>query len=164
MATDLYTDSQEQVGGRTTALAQLHADTKTGIATYEKTASDNDTSVLRFFKDVPVEMTLAEVTVMCDAISGATDTDFGIYLPNGGAVLDKDLFMDGQTLASASKVLDGMAALAIEYRGKTIKEAYEAVNATTLDPSVRAVDLCLTGNTFGTNTGTITIRVRANVQ
>lgn len=162
MATDLYTDAKEQVGDRTTALAQLHADAKQGIATYEKTAADNDTSVLRMFKDVPVEFTLAEATLMCDALTGATDVDFGIYLPNGGAVLDKDLFMDGQTLASASKVLDGLAAVDIANRHLTIKDLYERVNSTTL--AARSVDLAFTGNTFGTATGTITMRIRGNVQ
>lgn len=164
MATDVYIDSNVSAGSKTTALAQLSADGKTGLATYEKTASDNDTSVLRFFKNVPVEMVLSEITVMCDAISGATNTDLGIYLPDGGAVLDKDLFMAGQTLASASKVLDGMAAPDIAYRGKTIKDLYETTNSTTLDASVRCVDIALTGNTFGTNTGTITIRARGLVQ
>lgn len=164
MATNQYTDSNVAAGNKTTALAQLGADGKTGLATYEKTAADNDTSVLRFFKDVPVEMVLSEVTVMCDAITGATDTDLGIYLPNGGDVLDKDLLMDGQTLAAASKVLDGLGIVDIANRHRTIKDLYETVNATTLDPSVRTVDIALTGNTFGTNTGTITIRARGNVQ
>lgn len=164
MATDLYTDSNQQTGDKTTALAQLTGDAKLGVATYEKTASDNDTSVLRFFKDVPVEMVLADVKVMCDAITGATDTDLGIYLPSGGAVLDKDLFMDGQTLASASKTLDGLGAVDRANYGKTIKALYEAVNATTLDPSVRFVDIALTGNTFGTNTGTITLVATGTVQ
>lgn len=164
MATDTYTDAKVLVGDKTTALAQLGADLKSGFATYEKTAADTDGSVLRFFKDVPVELTLVECTVMCDAITGCSDTDLGIYLPNGGAELDGNLFMDGQTLASASKVLDGVAAVDVAYRTKTIKELYEAVNSTTLDPSIRKVDIALTLNTGGTNTGTISIRARAAVQ
>ncbi|CAB4136917.1 hypothetical protein UFOVP315_1, partial [uncultured Caudovirales phage] len=125
---------------------------------------DNDTSVLRFFRNVPVEYTITELTVMCDAIAGATDTDLGIYLPDLGAVLDRDLFMDGQTLASASQVLNGLGAVDIARRHMTIKELYEAVNSTTLDASVRVVDIAMTGNTFGTNTGTITLRARGAVQ
>lgn len=164
MATDRYTDTNQAAGNRTTALATLTADGKFGFATVEKTAADNDTSVLRFFKSVPVETTLAQVVVMTDAISGATDTDLGIYLPDGGAVLDKDLFMDGQTLASASRVLDGTSNVAIENLGKTIKDLYETANSTTLDPSVRTVDIALTGNTFGTNTGTISLLARGFVQ
>lgn len=162
MPTDLYTDAKVQTQDRTTALAQLHADAKQALATYEKTAADNNGSVLRFFKDIPVEFVLAEVTLMCDAIAGATDTDLGIYLPNGGAALDADLFMDGQTLASASKTLDGLGIVDIANRHLTIKDLFEKVSGTTLE--TRTVDIALTGNTFGTNTGTITLRVRGNVQ
>lgn len=164
MATDLYTDSNVAAGNKTTALVQLAGDAKIGVETYEKTAADNDTSVLRFMKDVPVETVLADVKVMCDALSGATDTDLGIYLPNLGAVLDKDLFMDGQTLASASKTLDGLGAVDRANYGKTIKDLYETVNSTTLPASVRTVDIALTGNTFGTATGTITLVVVGTVQ
>ena len=125
------------------------------VATVEIAAADDDGSVYRFFKDVPSSFRPIVCTVMCDAITGGTDFDLGLYDRNLGAVVDKDVLMDGQTLASASKTLNGLGIVDIADIGakKSLAELL------TLTPSTAkpAYDIALTGNTVGTGAGTVTI-------
>ena len=120
--------------------------------TFEKTADDTDGSILRI-ATLKSNMVFLSATIMCDALSGCTDVDLGLYrtVRDGGAVADKDCFMDGQTLASASKVLNGGGALEIADLGKRLYE--HAAFTVTTDPV--DLDLALTFNTGGTATGTI---------
>lgn len=43
-------------------------------------------------------------TLVCDAITGATDCDVGLAYPNGGPMILADCIVNGQTLASATTV------------------------------------------------------------
>lgn len=45
---------------------------------------------------------LSEIT--CTAITSMSDNDIGLAYPNGGAMIDADCIVDGQTLASATSV------------------------------------------------------------
>jgi len=121
--------------------------------TYAKTAADNDTSVIRFFKGVPSTYIPLIVTVACEALSGATDVDMGVYKTDLGVVVDKDCLMDGQTLASASLVLNGLGGLAAADRGKPLY----LLAGETVASHQEQYDIALTGNTFGTATGNIGI-------
>lgn len=124
--------------------------------TVEVAAADDDGSVYRVAR-IPANAVLKEVTIACDAITGGTDYDLGFYdVPetNSGAVIDKDALMDGQTLASASRVIDGLQTVAIENLHKKVWELASISEATT-----KYVDIALTGNTVGTAAGTITVTV-----
>ena len=107
-----------------------------------------------------------DITVQTTAITGGTDYDLGLYLinPDGtvGAVVDRDTFMDGQTMATASNVLNGFAAPAITARGGTVRELLVAagitLNATNDFPQYY---LALTGVTVGTADGTVRVIYRA---
>lgn len=127
----------------------------TFIATEELAAADDDGSVYRFFKDVPSSFKPVEIVVMCDAITGGTDFELGLYDRNFGAVVSKGLFMTGQTLASASRTINGLAAVDIADIGakKSIAELL-SLTPTTAKP---AYDVALTGDTVGTAAGTVTI-------
>jgi hypothetical protein len=105
-----------------------------------------------------------QIIVMCDAITAGTDYDLGLYEFDGensvpGAVVDKDIFMDGQTLASASRVLDGLAAVDIANINKPIWE----ILGLTVDSKKQYV-LALTANTVGSADGTVTIRAEFYAQ
>lgn len=105
---------------------------------------------------IPSNSVIRAITVLCDAITAGTDFDLGVNYPTnkGGAVIDKDCLMDGQTLASASKVLDGFAAPAIENRYKQLWE----LAGLTADPC-HNLDIVLTGNTVGTAAGDVVVEI-----
>jgi hypothetical protein len=124
--------------------------------TIEVAAADDNGSVYRVAR-IPANAVLKEITIACDAITGGTDYDLGFYdVPetNSGAVIDKDALMDGQTLASASRVIDGLQTVAIENLHKKAWELASISAATT-----KYVDIALTGNAVGTAAGTITVTV-----
>lgn len=124
------------------------------VVTFEKPTDTDNGSVFRLGK-YPTSLIPTAITVMCDALSGCTDNDLGAYKADGGDEIDKDVLMDGQTFASASKTLNGAGIVDIANLGtKTLAEllGYTAANA----PS--EVDLALTMNTAGSAAGTITVR------
>lgn len=133
--------------------------------TFEVQAADDDGSIYRL-APIPTNFVPVEILIACDAITNGTDYDLGFYrtAEEGGAVVKKDLLMDGQTMASASKVLNGMGIVGIENYGKTIAELLGAasVNAPNGQPysnvnTPPVLDLALTANTVGTVQGTISV-------
>lgn len=102
------------------------ADVIAFAATFETEAADDAGSKYRLFRLnanlVPIWMKLN-----CDALTGATEADLGIYdtLENGGAVKDIDAFIDGANISGGKAMgseQDGLAALAIADIGKAIYE------------------------------------------
>ncbi len=131
----------------------------TMINTEEIAAADDDASVYRFFKSVPSNLIPLDITILSDGITGMTDTDLGLYKVGvGGAVVEKDILMDGQTLASALTRATGhqlgLSGVVIENVGKTLAEIS---GQTTPD---LAYDICLTANTVGSGAGTVSIIAR----
>ncbi len=66
--------------------------------------------------------------------------------------------MDGQTLASASKTINGFNAVDIANYGKQIWELTTGGTAIS-EATSKAVDIVLTGNTVGSANGTVTVQV-----
>ena len=125
------------------------------IVTFEKPTDTDDGSIFRLGK-YPTNLIPTRIVVKCDAITGCTSADLGAYKSDGGDVVNKNLLMSAQTLAAASRVLDGTANVDIAVLGvKTLAEllSYTAANA----PS--EVDLALTLNTAGSTAGTITVEM-----
>jgi hypothetical protein len=144
------------IAGGTFTDAQTNSKSRIVAQTFEIAAADDDGSVYRL-APIKSNEVLLRATIMCDAITAGTDFDMGIYKSGaGGAVVDKDLFMDGQTFASASKVLDGLSAVDIANRTKSVVELTNTVNSTTLADAGQSYDIALTGNTVGTAAGTVT--------
>ena len=103
---------------------------------------------------------IKNILVATTAITNGTDYDIGLYrvAADGsiGAVIDKDMFLDGQTMASAKirgSEVTGMSALSVANSDKTIGELAAAVSGNTEKDGRYA--LCLTANTVGTVAGTI---------
>lgn len=123
------------------------------IEVFVKPTDTSDGSILRLCT-VPTDFTLSSITILTEALTGATSVDLGFYGENGGAVINKNILMSAQTFASASRTIDGMSNVSIANMTKTIAEllGYTAANA----PA--AVDLALTFNTAGSATGNIAVR------
>lgn len=125
------------------------------VKTEEIAAADDDGSVYRFFKGVPSNLIPIEITVATDGQTGMTDCDLGLYKTELGAVVDKDVLMDGQTLASALTRASGhqlgLANVNIADAEKTLASLS---GQTDPDP---CYDIALTANTVGSGAGTVTI-------
>ena len=118
-------------------------------------AADDDGSIYRLFKDIPSSFRPTRAIVMTDGITGGTDYELGVYDRNLGAVVSKGLFMTNQTMASASRSLDGLANVSVLNIGNkaTIAELL-SLTPSTAKP---AYDIALTADTVGTAAGNVTV-------
>jgi hypothetical protein len=163
---DLYKNaSLEPTAARRRVPGQNFTGAKTVklVQTFEVVAADDDASVYRVFANVPATMILLSMRLSCDAIANATDWDFGLYLPNDGAVVDKDLLADGMNVAAGfSRILalDALVTVDIANVNKNLWElARDGAGALayTLQSHPAAFDLVLTLNAAGTAAGTVTM-------
>ena len=156
---DKYVNSYLEADKKGPAYTTVGANLVAMVATEEIAAADDDTSVYRFFKNVPANLIPLEITVMSDGVTGGNDYDLGLYTPNDGAVIDKDILMDGQDVSSALTRASGhqlgLANVDIAYAELSLGELDVAVN--TSNTALPAYDIALTANTVGTAAGTITI-------
>lgn len=116
-------------------------------------AADDDGSIYRIVQ-VPSNSIPFKITIGTTAITGGTDYDLGFYDRDSGSVVDKDILMDGQTMATASKVLDGVSNVSVANASKAV---WELLGLST-DPQ-KDYDLALTANTVGTAAGDISVKV-----
>ena len=156
---DKYVDADLAAGKKSVSLVTSGQKVVELVATEEIAAADDDGSVYRFFKSVPSTYVPTEITIMTDGITGGTDYDLGLYEVGAGeAVVDKDVLMDGQTMASALTRASGhqlgLQTVDIANAGQTLGELSGQTN---VDGSY---DIALTANTVGTAAGTITILAR----
>lgn len=143
------------IGTGTLIDAACGGNTKSYQKSLAVAAADDDGSVYGFFlvnsNEVP-----KRCEIQTTAITGGTDYDLGLYDYGNdgeiGAVVDKDILLDGQTMATASVVLNGLATVAADSRGKTFWE----LAGETADPQKQYI-VALTANTVGTAAGTIHI-------
>lgn len=123
--------------------------------TFEVAAADDDGSIYRVIKGVPSNLIPYQITIMCDAITGGTSFDLGIYKTDSGAVINKALLMSAQTLATALTRATGhqlgLAAVNVDAVGRTLASISGQTNP---DDSY---DLAVTANTVGTAAGTVSI-------
>lgn len=121
-------------------------------------SGDDDGSVYRFFR-VRSDVVIAMFEVFCDAITSGTDWDLGVYqtAANGGAVVEKDLFADGQSLATA--ILTGTRIRFHDTANSPIQDHYmqlwQALGLSS-DPQIE-YDICLTANTVGSADGDVVL-------
>jgi hypothetical protein len=125
------------------------------VATFEVAVADDDGSIYRIFPNVPANAILTELSIACDAITNGTDWDAGLYKTNSGAVITKDVFMNGQTLASALTRATGhqlgLGALNVD----AVKSTLATLSGQT-NPD-EAYDIALTANTVGSAAGTVSV-------
>lgn len=125
--------------------------------TVEIAAGDDDTSKF-LFVTVPSNAVIASIKVFCDAITGGTSFDCGLYqtTENGGAAADADLFATAVSLATAITVGTEIRFEAADIAGCNLR-VWQLLGLTS-DP-VRDYDIVLTANTVGTAAGTVSLQV-----
>jgi hypothetical protein len=126
---------------------------------YNATAlSDGDIVVLA--KGLPVNARILNINLPQGnaARTGLSDIDFGFYRQDNGAVIDKDVLVDGDTMASARTS-------AIDILGKNVsgfdftKTIGGLLSLTSETEPSGGVNLCATINTAGSTTGTIIVDI-----
>lgn len=126
--------------------------------TFEVAAADDDGSIYRVLKNINPDLIPVKIEVYNDAITGGTDYDIGIYEPTdrGGAVLNVNVFMNAQSMASA-RTLDGAAEFGLGNVNVADiqKRIYEHAGHT-LSTRIDGYDIAFTAATVGTAAGTIT--------
>lgn len=127
------------------------------MATVEVAAADDDGSVYRFMR-VHSSWRMRSITVFCDAITGGTAYEVGLYqtAANGGAVVDADCYASAITLATA--ITAGSEVL---HEARDINKIGQQVwqDAGAAADTDRWYDLALTGTTVGTAAGTISVAI-----
>ena len=153
---DKYVNAELAAGKKGSSFATVGQKTITLVQTEEIATTDDDGSVYRFFKGVPSTYIPTEITIVCDAITGGTNYDLGLYeVGVGEAVVDKDVLMDGQTLATAlTRATGHQLGLGIVDKADVTKTLGELSAQTNVSA---AYDIALTANTVGSAAGTVTI-------
>ena len=133
---------------------------RTIIANIKITSADAANGDIYRVATLPVDAVITRAVIKTTALTAATDNDLGLYNTDGRGVVDADILADGQTLASASKSLDGLKDVSVANTGKTICDLYKAVNSagTALDGE-KYVDVALTINTASTANGNISVEI-----
>lgn len=125
------------------------------VATFEVAAADDDGSIYRLFRSVPSNYIPVQIDIATDGMTGSTDWDLGLYKPNLGAVVDKDVLMDGQTLASALTRATGQGLGLSNVNIADATKTLATLSAQTKPDT--AYDIALTANTVGSAAGTVTV-------
>lgn len=125
---------------------------------FETLVADDILSKYRLCK-VGADWVPISIEINCDAISGATDMNLGLYdtLENGGAVKDYDCFMDGADLSSGKALgseQNGLSSLPIDEIGD---QMYEQAGDSAPTPD-GMYDLVLTADSEIAAAATIAIR------
>jgi hypothetical protein len=165
MATDYYVPSSRinSDGSLSQPLSALMTglETKKARLTFELDGTANATGdVIRILKNVPATMVLLNCYIANDAITGLNDVDLGLYLPDFGAVVDKDCFADGIDLSSGHATLAPGTALngLVTVNADSLHKAIRDINAVVIAAGeYKFYDLALTFNAEPTAGGTVTI-------
>jgi len=124
-------------------------------------AADTDASVYGMVA-LPGGAIVKDIKLVCSEITAGTDYDIGLYRMDAdgtiGAVIEKDTFLDGQTMAVAiarGAEITGISAISLADSDKTVAELAAAVSGLVeKDPRYC---LALTANTVGSADGTIVV-------
>lgn len=145
-ATPIVHNSAKATGGRL----------RVSSATIEAAVGDSATSTYRMLR-LKSSDSVKSIRLFCDAAGATGAADIGLYAPNGGAVVDADIFGSAVVMTAAlvgSEVAFESASNDIANVNKTI---WELLGLST-DPGVQ-YDLTLTLTAAHANGGTITVEV-----
>lgn len=116
-------------------------------------AADDDTSQYLLIKDLPSSFRPVKALIETDAITDGTDFDIGLYDSRTGDVVNVNLLVNAQTLASASKTLDGLSNVDLADLG-ALKSLAELLSLTPTTAKA-TYDVVLTGATVGSAAGDV---------
>jgi len=154
---DAYIDADLAAGKKGNPAVIRGQELRCLAQTFEVAAADDNGSIYRL-GSLPANAIPVKCEIVNDAITGATDWDLGLYKPGaGGAVVDKDLFMDGEDINAGNALaspVDGLkTGPAIADIGKKLWELLGLSK-----PDRQDYDLALTANAVGSAAGTISIK------
>ena len=149
---DLYSQADLEAGNgkKFPALNGSGTQTFTVVGTAVVVAADTDASVYRVLPNIPSNAVPINICIHHGTITSGTDYDLGLYKVNSGAVVEKDILMDGADFSTARTIATwnnvGMTSLDIVNGTQTLGALS---GQTDIDPSY---DICLTANTVGSAT------------
>ena len=128
------------------------------VGTVEVAAADDDGSVYRLAR-VPSSARVSTVQLACDALTGATVADIGLYktAKEGGAVVDADLFASNVDISAGVAFTDYTYEATATNIVQVEKRLWELLGLTA-DPQID-YDVCVTLDTAGSGAGTLAMRV-----
>lgn len=160
-ASNKYMNSTLEAGGKTMAGAAFPGQILMLVGTYEKDgANDGNGSVLRFGTVPANAIPLYHLsTINNDALTGASDVDIGLYAQSNGsvdgAVVDKDILSDGIDISSGNALASPAKAFQLHPAIDEFGQDLRTLVGGAVGDGNDFYDVALTGNTFGTASGTI---------
>ncbi len=154
---DKYANTLSAAGKKCPAINAGGSNTLVITGKYELAAGDDDGSVLRIGR-LPANAIPILGQLYSDVITSCNDLDCGLYKPGvGGAVVDKDLMLDGGD-PSGGKAITAPLNLLTNLGGADVidsfgKQLWELLGLT--KPSRQDYDLALTFNSVGSLAGTL---------
>lgn len=153
-----YQNADVAAGKKAVALLSQGAQLIVMIESFEVAAADDNNSIYRVFKNVNPFYVPIKLDISCDAITGMSDVNVGLYknLEQGGAVIDDNVFGDAIDLSSAvtrTVPKDGLVSVNIADAEKTIWE----LAGDTLNNHDLGYDICLTAIAAASTAGTILV-------
>lgn len=154
---DKYVDADLVAGKKSEAIDMAAGQLYVGIATFEVAAADEDGSIYRIFKSVDASLIPVSMRLSCDAITGMSDVDCGLYDTNGGAVVDKDCLADALNPSAGYTRILGLDCLKDVDLALVKSRLWQHVSGLTLNTKKGSYDIALTANTVGSGAGTISV-------
>lgn len=130
---------------------------KSGVVTVAN--GDGDGSVYRFFRMRSTDRIHSIRVTTSAAFTGGSGWDTGLYTINGGAEVDKDLYVDGHTLVTQGTFQYRFGTLGVAAIASTTNTMIWEDLGETSDTGLE-YDFCMTGVTIGTVGGTLWCRVQ----
>jgi len=153
-----WADSALEAGNRSNAAVSPGGLTREFVVSFETAAADDNGSIFKLVR-LPANAIMSDLKINCDAITGMTDVDLGLYDEDGVTAADVDCYMDGADIAAGQAIgseENGLAAVDVADLGK---KAWE-IAGDTISNKQGSYVLALTANTMGSGVGTITVRGR----
>ena len=119
--------------------------------------AQSDADTWRFFR-VGSGDRIISLELSCDALTGFTSADFGLYNIEGGAEADDDLFDSAQTLAVALYRQEKRFGLNSALNHDTLGQRVYELLGLSDDPHL-TYDVTMLGNTVGSASGDITLEM-----
>lgn len=126
------------------------------VVSFEVASGDDDGSVYRILKGINGSLIPIDIKIFNDSITGATDYDLGLYKVNLGAVISKDVFMDGADINAGNGITSPQNGLTNVDVANLTKKIFEHAGHDVTD-SLAGYDIAITANTVGSASGTITL-------
>lgn len=154
---DKYVDASIVAGKNTNPAFSQGAQLMAAVATFETAAADDNDSVYRVFKGVPGDLIVLQLKAACDAVTGMSDVNVGLWETNLGPVVSENCFADAVDLSSAvafGSEKDLLISLGVE---KIQKRIYE-VGGHTIITRKPSYDIALKAVAAASTIGTVSVR------